>query len=218
MADYATREEMLAAFGPFAVAFNRVGRDSTPYLSLLHLHDDTVVKVIELIREATLEQHSEAAIIALMQDVNWRPHLVGSIAAYFRRSDLSRIQMWRAMDAGSWVTPQIAAILSIICDDFVEYSIERLAAGCRLTNDQEYSVPNALERHVAQGPAGDHQRSAKMASSLLAMLRTVHASDVRVGLMENNVALQNLLAGDEDDSGALATSWRERFLELAANT
>jgi hypothetical protein len=210
-----TREEMLAAFGPFAVVFEPIRDDKTPYLSLLHLHAQRVAVVIDLIRAASRNDDSEPYILALLRDVNWRPHLVGAIASYFRKTDATVAQMWRAVDGGSWVTPQLSAVLSLIDDSFVDRALERLASHCPLWSASQYSIDSPIERHVAQGPAGSYHRSSKAASSFLALLRLDSRDDERVTALENDSELRQLVADDVDDGGGIATSWRARLLELA---
>ena len=166
-----TREKMLTSFGPFAVVFQPIGDDEWPYFSLLHLHDERVAVVVELIRAVSRKDDAEPYTLTLLWDVNWRPHLVGAIAGYFRKTDATVAQIWRAVDAGSWVTPQLSAVLSLIDDRFIDCSLERLASYCPLSNDPQYSIDSPIERHNAQGPAGSRNRSAKAASSLLALLR-----------------------------------------------
>lgn len=216
MAEHASRDEMLDAFGPFAVIFEPIGDDSTPYLSLLHLHHDRVANVIALISDAANSDDSESSIVSLLQDVDWRPHLVGAVANYFRKFDSATAQIWRAVDSGSWVTPQLLAILSLIDEDFLAHSIGRLTSGCPLSNDPDYSVEEPLERHVAQGPSGSVHRSSKAAASLLTLLQIDSADDERVQEIERNGDLQDLIATDVDQSGDVATSWREKLLKLVA--
>lgn len=209
--NHASREEMLAAFGPFRVVFEPMGDDTTPYLSLLHLHDARSLVVVRAIRDATTEPDSTACVLTLLRDVNWRPHIVGSIAAYYA-SNLDAInQMWAALDAGSWAAPQIAAILSKCDPTFIDRATSRLNEHCPLSNDAEYAISSAIERHSAQGPAGSHHRSSKSATAIYALI----PENLRKQLA-SNVELQKLIADDFDGSAEIATSWLEAFLELDA--
>jgi hypothetical protein len=207
-------DDYFASFGPLAVVFGPLDDDSTPYLSLLHLHHERTAKVIELIRESTRQPNAIPGLINLLRDPDWRPNLVGAVAAYFSSSDQINNEIWRAVDAGSWVTPQLAAILSLRDDGFVVRSIARLTNGCPLVRDSDHSIDDPLARHVSQGPAGDCERSAKAAASLFALLNADYAANEQVKGMGMMGDLADLIALDFDDSGDLATSWRERFLQL----
>ena len=66
MVDHATREDMLAAYGPFAAAFEPFGDDTTPYLSLLHLDSDQAANVITLIRDVARSDAATDYILVLL--------------------------------------------------------------------------------------------------------------------------------------------------------
>jgi hypothetical protein len=202
---------MLAAFGPFAVVFEPIRDDRTPYLSLLHLHHERSLDVVRAIRDAVATPNSASCVLTLLRDVNWRPHLVGAIATYFDTTNDAITQMWAALDAGSWVTPQLAGILSKCDSDFSGKAISRLANCCPLSGDPEYSMESPIERHSAQGPAGSHHRSSKSAASLFALLPANDSAQ-----FASNDDLQTLIADDFDGSADIAASWLESFLELDA--
>lgn len=207
---------MLDAFGQFAVVFEPMGDDRTPYLCLLHLHDERSVNVVNAIRGATEHDSADNCIVTLLRDVDWRPHLVGAIAAHFRPSANAIAQMWAALDAGSWVTPQLAAILTNCDSAFRDRALDRLNSLCPHSNDPEYSIESPIERHSAQGPAGSHHRSAKSAASLSSLLKCDCPDHDLVKTLDVHAKLQQLIGDDFDNSGDVAISWRRRFLELAA--
>lgn len=206
-------DEYFDAFGPFAAVFKPLGDDLTPYLSLLHLRHEGTEKVIALIRKLTRQPNASQGIVNLLRDSDWRPHLVGVAAAHFATSDELFQEAWRAIDAGSWVTPQIAAILSLNDGNFVERSINRLKYGCPLVRTLDQEIDDPLQRHISQGPAGDHERSAKAAASLYATLCLDHPSDDRVRALAMDKQLETLIMADFDDSSNRTISWRERFLQ-----
>lgn len=210
MGRHASRDEMLQSFGPFAVAFEPVGNQTAPYLSLLNLYDDQgLARAVELIREAARERDSESFLVMLLRDRNWRPQLVGAVANLFLRSDSASSQMWRAVDAGSWVTPQLLAALSLVDSHFLERSLSRLDAACPIVEDPDYAVEDPIENHVARGPSASCGRSAKTASSLLALLEAVAADDRRIVDKRTNNDVLALVAEDIDESGDIAASWRD---------
>lgn len=214
MGEYETRQEMLAAFGPFAAVFEPIGENKAPYLSLLHLHDSRVAEVVNAIRVAATHELSHEYIMVLLRDAGWRPHLVGSVATYYRTSESAIDLAWRALDAGSWVQPQLAAMLSLVHSQFLDKAILRLESGCPLERHSTKTIDDPTVAHVVQGPNGDSNRSSKMTASLVALLREDYPNDERVVQLQHSRELLELIAEDEDNSGEVAKGWRERFLRL----
>ena len=147
----------------------------------------------------------------MLRDVNWRPHLVGAIATYYNTANVAIAQMWAALDAGSWVAPQLGGILSLRDPNFITNAVDRLRNRCPLSGDPEYSIGSPVERHSAQGPAGTHLRSSKSAASLLELLPEDRATE-----FSSNGDLQSLIADDYDGSARIATSWLAKFLAMDA--
>lgn len=199
---------MLKAFGPFAIVFEPMGYDTTPYLTLLHLHDQRSSDVIRTIRDLATDD-SVTHVVTLLRDDNWRPHLIGAIAAFYKTTTEAVAQLWRAVDAGSWVTPQLTGILSRIDNEFTSKAVVRLMKLCPIIDDPEYSIQSPLEKHSAQGPAGSNHRSAKSATSLLALL-----DENEIAQFYANENLHALIRNDYDGSADIAISWMEKFLEL----
>ena len=202
---------MLKAFGPFSVVFDPIGSNRTPYLSLLRLHRPGILDIVRIIRDTASKPDSTTNAVTMLRDANWRPHLVGAIATYYCTAGAAVTQMWAALDAGSWVAPQLAGVLSLCDPNFVINAAQRLHSGCPLSGDPEYSIGSPIERHSAQGPAGSHHRSSKSASSLLELLPEDRAAE-----FSSNDHLQSLIADDNDGSGKIATSWLARLLKLDA--
>ncbi len=193
--------------GPFRAAF--VSR-KTWYLSLLNLHSaEASGRTIKRIRKVALRSRNESSIVDLLRDRDWRPHLVGAVAMLYAPTERTQDQAWSALDHGSWVTPQLAAVLSKVDPAFTSKAKDRLSEGCRLHIHPDYSISDAAAKHSAQGPAWDRGRSAKAAASLLALLPPDDAAE-----FAEDRSLQALLADDIDNSGDLAVRWLDRFLEL----
>ena len=117
-------------------------------------------------------------------------------------------QAWRAFDSGSWVSPQLAAMLSLVDPDFATLAIDRLERGCPLSHDQDYEILSELERHSAEGPSGGYLRSCKAAAALLALLDTDIPTGRRTLACHDDPELQRLIADDKDRASELATLWR----------
>ena len=211
MVNHPSREGMLAGFGPFRVVFEPIGDDRNPYLALLGLHRSNSLGVVRIIRDIAVVPGAVSFAANLLRDVNWRPHLVGAIAAFYNPTEDTIARMWAALDAGSWVTPQLGAILSKCDTEFIENATTRLANCCPLSRNPAYSIASPVEQHSAQGPANSYQRSSKAASSLLALLAPDRASD-----FASNDELQSLIEDDRDGSANIATSWLGRFLAIDA--
>jgi hypothetical protein len=152
------------SFGPFAQVFKCDDSEVPGHLKLLGLAEPGAQIVIDRIANALQCDDSTRWVAALLGDVDWRPHLVGAIALLLQPS-LDHRLLWHAVDAGSWVTPQLVVTATFVDPLFREHARSRVAALCPVV------VPVGLtpvERHSATGPAGRQARSAKMLASLLA--------------------------------------------------
>jgi hypothetical protein len=196
---------MLKAFGPYAVVFDRIEEDTTPYLRLLGLDRQRSLTVVEIIGKANRGNGAAAARHAMLTDENWRLHLVAGVATYFDPSTESINDCWAAIDAGSWVTPQLAAVVSAVDPNFTDEATMRLDNGAPLLGNGRFGLSSALELHSAQGPAGTTARSAKLAASLLALLPKSNPSS----------ALADLVAKDIDNSGQIASRWLESIKQIS---
>ena len=77
---------MLAAFGPYSVAFEPIGNHRNPYLSLMHLAHDRASLVVGTIRDVARLDGTESFVVAMLCDINWRPHLVAAVQLTFART------------------------------------------------------------------------------------------------------------------------------------
>jgi hypothetical protein len=68
----------------------------------------------------------------LLEEVGWRAQLVGAFALAVAGGDQKACTaLWRAMDSGSWVSPQLAATAFLIDPAFELRAEERLLGGAR---------------------------------------------------------------------------------------
>ncbi len=164
-------------FGVFSPLF-----DSEPgYLDLLHLHAPksnlTVSRVIECGR---LSSDPFLDIGRLLDEANWRPHLVAAVA--------------------------LSVLVAYLRDpDFSEQAKVRVRARCPV--DASRLTPlSPLERHVAFGPAGAPERSAKAVCALIYLLRVFGQSDwLTTELASPDLSM--LLSGDRDNTSSIAEDW-----------
>ena len=116
--------------------------------------------------------------------------------------------LWRAVDAGSWVTPQLVVTAYFVDPEFPRSVVERIEALCPV------SVPASLtplERHSATGPANAVQRSAKMMSSLVFIGRRLPSLATWLDTMCADVEVAELLAQDVDDTADICEEWLEQL-------
>jgi hypothetical protein len=189
-------------FGAFAPAF-----DGFPaYLHLLNLdHGTEPLSLVATCCRASADVDREIAL--LLNDLDWRPHLVGGIALCFVPFRDERFaHLWRAFDSGSWVSPQLAAIASVCDPGFVELARVRLQALCPII-DSRCNELSAPERHVSRGPGGNSQRSAKAAASLVEMLTLEAQSPDWLAAALSSSSLSGLLAQDVDQAREIARHW-----------
>ena len=207
---------MLEDFGPYSVAFANTGRNRNSYYALKSLTTKRGLEAAIVVRDVALSGDTEEFVLRMLRDINWRPNMVAAVSTYYRAYPSTITQMWAALDAGSWVTPQLAVVLSIRDTEFTRQAIARLNRGCPVSDDPEYRVETAAAQHSAQGPAGSQGRSAKSASSLFAILQADSPDEPNTIALADDADLQRLIANDVDRGGAIAISWRDKLLEMDA--
>jgi hypothetical protein len=200
----------LSKFGPFAEVFEK-GELSVPgYLTLLGLMDDRAQIVMSRIERVVAGGDQEPWIGVLFEDPNWRPHLVGAVAMLLDDGPACCLaSLWDAIDAGSWVTPQLVVSALFLDPDFKE------AVRARIDNRCVVMPPSGLtplERHSASGPAGIPARSAKLMASLLAVSAHVPSLSPWLAQVRQEPEVQDLLGADIDGSEAIADDWRKNLM------
>jgi hypothetical protein len=145
-------------------------------------------------------------IARLLDEENWRPHLVAAVALSVLGYDRAAFtKLWAAFDAGSWVTPQLAVVAYLRDPDFRGQARVRVEArgpidASRLTRS------SPLKGHIAFGPAGVPERSAKSASALIYLLNLFGPSDWLTTELASP-DLTALLSGDRDHASTIAENW-----------
>lgn len=121
--------------------------------------------------------------------------------------------LWRAVDAGSWASPQLAAVASIIDIHFVSHARDRIVARCPICGERLNRMPWP-ERHSAAGPESILQHSAKVFAALVGL---VELNQERPGWLTQELAktdAQALLDTDQGSSRSLAPQWRSAWSKL----
>src|SRR5215217_7637161 len=86
-------------------------------------------------------------------------HQPGAQIVLDGRQTLTPTALWRAVDAGSWVLPQLVVCAHIVDSDFPSQCRDRMRAGAPVAPVPDLSP---VERHSATGPGNARQRSAKL--------------------------------------------------------
>jgi hypothetical protein len=199
----------LSKFGPFAIVFAQGPRLTPGYLELLGLHNEAAQVVLDRLESAVSSVEASGFIDALFDEPNWRPHLVGAMALLIEQDQhFTPVGLWRAVDAGSWVTPQLVVTAYFVDPEFRQRLVERVEAMCPV------SVPGSmspLERHSATGPASPVQRSAKLMASLVFVGRRLPSTLPWVDAMCAKPRIAELLAQDVDDAAGICEDWLEQL-------
>jgi len=111
----------------------------------------------------------DTEITALFQG-GWRPELVGGIAMLTVASTTATLKaLWQAIDRGSWVSPQLVVIASLLDPGFVDQAKRRLLTRCPIAQGDRHAMAPTTA-HVHHGPDDDRERSAKTFGALLQRL------------------------------------------------
>ncbi len=195
----------LSEFGPFETAFARGDLSVPGYLLLLHLDDKPVQVVLSRMRNAMREAGDPNKYIRrLLQDTDWRPHLVGAVAILLSDQQDLLADLWSAFDAGSWVVPQLAATAVLADRDFVQRARTRIKARCPVSMPAGMSP---LDRHIASGPLNQYGRSCKALASLLAVTKHIPSQAGWVDLESRQADVESMLRNDVDHGAELAEQW-----------
>ncbi len=200
-----TEDRSRPPFGPFSAAFEPGGLEVPGYLTLLHMSDPDCRVVIQRVRSALRSNDAREYIVKLLTDSNWRPHLVAAVAVLLSEDpgDFSSA-LWSAVDAGSWVAPQLIATLALSDSEFVANAKHHIHQCCPVS--VRVGLP-PLERHSATGPASIQQRSAKNLAALVAILGRMPASASWLQSEIADAEVTRLLQTDIDSSGEIAQEW-----------
>lgn len=136
-------------------------------------------------------QTAESEVDAMLFSPDWQAHLVASVAIGLgAASGKTLAALWRAFDRGSFVSPQLAALASLVDDDFDAKARQRLTKGCPIPSNGD---PKGL-------PA------------LLALSLEGQGRSAWAGEFSTRFSVRLMLARDPDKGGRVATEWRAGFL------
>ncbi len=117
----------------------------------------------------------EGDIGALLRVVDWRCHLIAGVALVISELKMKPKlveALWGAVDAGSWISPQLVVCLASIDPEFSLRAKARMESGCPVVIPQsDTSSEGAATRHVEEAAAGLVGRSAKAITAFLKFQR-----------------------------------------------
>jgi len=202
--------EKLERFGPFAVVFEEGDLPVPGHLPLLRMcDDDECLVVFGRIKRALDTRKANHAIRVMLEDRNWRPHLVAAVALTIRDTQDQGVDLlWAAMDSGSWVSPQLAVVARALDSNFAVNARSRILTGCPITTPQ---FDNAVDRHSATGPKDTLARSVKTLSSLVALLEPQPPWLAEVMCQSDT---QSALPSDRNNGAFIATGWAARLASV----
>ena len=185
------------------------------YMYLLHLQPDARFALREIATSLARSTNLDQEIYALLDELDWRAHLVGTLASVLGRRQSAAVVAahWKDFDEGSWVSPQLAVVLNLIDPDFAHRARNRIERRCLGVPDRTHSV-SMLLRTVVSGPAGDYERACKALSALCVVSKRV--PEMRQWLKEQKQQpdVQRMLEHDPDSGGMIAFYWQQACIQL----
>ncbi|HEY1012832.1 MAG TPA: hypothetical protein VGE07_09035 [Herpetosiphonaceae bacterium] len=190
-------------------------RGSPPYLAFLNITSSAPAALRGVVAALGRSPSPGDEIRALLDDLDWRAHLVGGMAliASLRRDGPALDALWRAFDEGSWVSPQLAAIASILDPRFADQARERILRRCQGVPDRS-SDAGMLLRHTASGPNSFYHRECKALAALIAAARCLPELRVWAEEQGREPDARRMLRADPDRGGAIVSYWRPLCIGL----
>lgn len=175
-----------------------------PFLSLVELPGDETqsfnlrlsISKLEAILQSNSEHEIKQGIKLLLDQEDWRFHLVASISLLLikesRRGDLFDL-IWERLSKGSWVSPQLLVVLSMSDKSFIFKGEKILAEGFHII----YPKLSAVDHHVSRGGLPATISEKKVIAAINYLINDI---------IEDNE--------DNDYGGSLAQNWEEKLHEL----
>jgi len=197
----------------FRAVFDSDPQGGAWYLHLLNLSQrptESVRVVAECVRTAT---SPAGEIDALWQELDWRFHLVGAVG-FLALSDRGGLveSLWRRIEQGSWVAPQLCACAALADPGFVRRASLLIESS---TSRDRVEPPELL---VARPPwATDDDPSWEPHTIVLFdLLKTVAALAALLDYPLTDE--QAALIAKDHDAGRIATDWTARIQHGFAET
>lgn len=174
-----------------------------PFLNLRESKDDpkewnlqqSTSKLYSILKSNT-DSVIDEGIKQLIESENWRPQLVAAISILSfdleRRSKFCGM-LWDRLSMGSWVSPQILVVLSIIDSDFKTEAENIIDEGFTVN----YSNLSVIDHHVSRGVTNSKVASEKVIAAITYLL--------------NGTLIESMKS---DEGASIAKGWAENLTEL----
>ena len=202
-------------FPSFRPMFEKAdGAPIATYMELLDLGVNSKSAVTKMRQLLQSNRDLTSEIIALLEDINWRPQIVAAVAmGLSKKYALSCCDaLWKAFDSGSWVLPQLAAVAFLVDSDFQKQARLRIEAGCPINSDRLQGLDWTV-RHNAAGPISFDAHAKKALSSLASLSRLLPNAEWVDPLLSSEEIIQ-AIKDDRENGGGIATRWLDNFVSL----
>jgi hypothetical protein len=190
------------------------GRDGS-YLDLLNLGRGAAAAIRKLRDILDAKRFRMSEIDALLADVDWRPQLVAAVALAIDPATQTAIpSLWSALGDGSWVAPQLAAVLSISDPEFEENARQRIDGLCRIEGSRWLAIGVPASE---AGPGSINSHSAKALAALIALCEQRREWHEWLHTLTDRADVKEALAKDFDGGGSIAIRWLKSLQEILSN-
>jgi len=203
---------LLAQYGPFANLIRGSNGQLPAYLILKGMYDQQAVQhLLDNIQTALSKGESEFWIQQLLDTPDWRSQIIAATTILMLEDSSPYIEaLWSLAIQGSWMSPQIMVVLSIIDSEFLEHCRNRIQCNCEIHSPEGMDWP---EKQRSMGPAPDHARAGKEAAVILALCgQRMPAPDWLLKAKEDSNLIK-IIASDIDGGGHIAVEWQQTLYE-----
>ena len=198
-------------FGTFSPMF----KATAGYLELLNLATPGKRRAVSLaVKCCRASENPHQEIAEMLKEMDWRPHIVAAVAIAVLDFDQRSIhQLWAAIDGGSWVTPQLAAIAYLKDPQFAACARTRIEARCPVYERFADSTTES-DGDCATGTKGTTIQVAKMAAALVRLVSLLPGPPEWIETERSSPEILDLLSCDVDVSGNIAERWSVRLTTI----
>ncbi|MCB9643871.1 MAG: hypothetical protein H6728_12420 [Myxococcales bacterium] len=187
----------------------------SPMHALLNLYPvaEETTALFHKVRE-TLQTlpHSQEKVRDLLQDTNWREHLVAVGCIFVGIQDAETLQAaWTCFDQDSWITPQLAAVLSLVDQGFASKARDRLLHSTMILGVGARQIGPIGEAEEAS-PTAHFRIGSKGVAALFKLYQTHPQADPHLLARLEQTEFPHFLMEEQliDNGGLLAQNWVQR--------
>ena len=211
---------MALAPTPTPSAFTALLEKGTLYLALLHLQAKDAADALERVHQAIAQSPDPVTDLVALFDRGWREQLVAGVGSLFVDRDPRLVTaLWHAFDSGSWVSPQLAVLASILDPNFGSEARRRLLLRCPvIPRDSARTTDGAAPEGDAAEPASSVEPGSPSFKAMAALIeRSARQLDLRLWMLSHmplEEAVVALLLEKDEGGAQLAAAWADRLSEL----